>query len=447
MSFLSSLWQVLLELAPWLLFGSIIAGVLHVILPTNFIRRHLRGRWGVLKAILVGVPMPLCSCGVIPTGLGLKKQGATDGATVGFLISTPQTGVDSILVSASFLGLPFALFKVFSAALTGLAGGLITDLAGSPTHSTNTSKHEHNHGHGHNHSHGHAHDHGHKHSHDHDDHQNCGHSHDHGHSHDLLADEAPRTWKSGAHHALELLQTIWGWLLFGVILSALMGAYLPEGSLSYFASYGGVLAMLAVLAISLPMYVCATASVPIAAALVAGGMPTGAALVFLMAGPATNVATIGALYRALGTRNTVIYLSTIIVGSIALGMGFDFVLEAGNTATAHHHHHEGAWWETLCAMTLIGLIVWFAWEDLKAWISQRKTKQAQDKAIELVVEGMNCGNCVKKLQKKLVETHGIESATVTLEPGRATIVGSLSTKQAEEVIRSLGYTTYPARPI
>ena len=128
-SFFNSVWLILLELAPWLLLGAVIAGALHVLLPRDFLNRQLRGTAGLVKAVVLGVPLPLCSCAVIPVGLSLKQNGASNGATVAFLVSTPQTGVDSILVSASFLGWPFALFKVVSAAVTGLVGGWWTDLA------------------------------------------------------------------------------------------------------------------------------------------------------------------------------------------------------------------------------------------------------------------------------------------------------------------------------
>ena len=126
MNFIHQAWQIVLELAPWLLLGLLLAGILHVLLPVGFVKRHLGspGFASVLKAVAVGVPLPLCSCGVIPAALGLKKEGASNGAAVGFLISTPQTGVDSILVSATFLGWPFAIFKVISALLSGLMGGL-----------------------------------------------------------------------------------------------------------------------------------------------------------------------------------------------------------------------------------------------------------------------------------------------------------------------------------
>ncbi|MCB9682994.1 MAG: permease [Alphaproteobacteria bacterium] len=117
-----AVWQILLELAPWLLLGAVVSGLLHALLPEGFVHRQLTGVWGVPKAVALGVPLPLCSCGVIPAGVGLKRDGASDGAAVAFLIATPQTGVDSILVSASFLGWPFALFKVGAAAVTALPG-------------------------------------------------------------------------------------------------------------------------------------------------------------------------------------------------------------------------------------------------------------------------------------------------------------------------------------
>ena len=231
-------WQVLLELSPWLLLGAGIAGLLHGLLPRNFVHRQLSGRAGVLKAVLVGVPLPLCSCGVIPTGLGLKKDGASDGAAVGFLVSTPQTGVDSILVAAAFLGWPFALFKVAAAGVTGIVGGWLTEaLGGDPGRPPATA-----------------------------------------------TDQGRPSLGAMFAHGAEMLRTIWRWLLFGVLVSAALTVYVPPDGLAGLGAGGGLLAMLAMLLVSLPLYVCATASVPIAAALVAGGMPVGAARVFLMAG-------------------------------------------------------------------------------------------------------------------------------------------------------------------
>ncbi len=320
-SFIQSFWQVMLALAPWLLLGALIAGGLHVVLPRRFLKRQFSGPWGILKAVGLGVPLPLCSCAVIPVGLGLKQGGASNGATVAFLISTPQTGVDSVLVSASFLGWPFALFKVASAAITGLLGGWWVDRQKLPSLPV------------------------------------------------LSQEEASKVtsgprWKALIQHSLELLHSVWRWLLVGAVVSAAIETFMPAGGLSGFAAYGDLPAMFVTLAIAVPLYICATASVPIAAALVASGLPVGAALVFLMAGPATNVATIGAVYRMLGRRALAIYLTTVIVGSIGAGWLFGFLVE-GHASGISHLHEQNTWWSIMSAVVLLVLFGWFGIEEAR----------------------------------------------------------------------------------
>ncbi len=288
--FFHEAWAVAGALAPWLFLGLGIAGLLHVLLPPDFIRRHLgRPGWGgVVKAAAFGVPLPLCSCGVVPAAMGLKRDGASDGASVAFLISTPQTGVDSVTVSAAFLGWPFAMFKVVAALVTGVFGGLLTDavhkgLPGAqpaPADSRAAS------GGG-------------------------------------VKDRLREFWHFTAG---ELLGGIWRWLLAGVLVSALVGVLFPKDALANAAWAHGFTGMLVMLLIALPMYVCATASVPIAAALVHAGLPPGAALVFLMAGPASNAATIGAVWRTFGPRVTAVYLGVIAVASLGLGQAFNFLV-------------------------------------------------------------------------------------------------------------------------
>ena len=399
MPMLTASWDILLELAPWLLLGMAVAGLLHAVVPSDLIQRHLRGRAGVLKAVALGVPLPLCSCGVIPAGLGLKKDGASDGAAVGFLIATPQTGVDSIFVSASFLGWPFALFKVVSALATGLVGGWVTDAAGGQRGVEQVAE----------------------------------------------SAEVSTTGdiRGAVEHALDILSGIWRWLVFGVLVSAALTVYLPDGSLASLATVGALGASLAVLAVSVPLYVCATASVPIAAALVAGGMPTGAALIFLMAGPATNVATLGAVYRGLGGRALAIYLSTIIAGSVGFGLAFDFLLETG-PATAMTHHEHATWWAVASAALLVGLLGWFALRDsrrgVRSWLAGRRTGGAR---LEVGVTGMNCNNCVNKLTNTLEKQAGVESVEVSLEPGRAVVRGDIDLQRVQETIRAAGFQVAP----
>ena len=397
-SFFNASWSVLLELAPWLLLGTLVAGLLHVFLPSDFLKRHLTGSRGVIKAVLFGVPLPLCSCGVVPVGLSLKKGGSTDGATVAFLISTPQTGVDSIFVSASLLGWPFAIFKLASAAITGILGGWLTNLFTSGQTSQDEESVD-------------------------------------------QTDSVSRLNRLQAFfaHADELLYSIWHWLVFGILVSAAIVVFLPADAFSGLAAYGGIIAMLVMLLISLPLYVCATASVPIAASLVASGMPTGAALVFLMAGPATNVATLGAVYRTLGRRPLLIYLATVIVGSIVCGMSFGFVVGAVND-TSVHDHDSSPWWAVASGILLLVLFLRYALSDIRRLSRKRLSAPTQQATrIKIPVEGMTCNNCVMRLEKTLAKDENIISANVTLIPGSAEVQGNVSESEVRQLIEQAGF--------
>lgn len=394
MTFFVAAWEILLELAPWLLLGTAVAGLLHVLLPRRMVHEQLRGPWGVVKAVLVGVPMPLCSCGVIPAGLGLKKDGASDGSSVAFLVSTPQTGVDSILVAASFLGWPFALFKVAAAAVTGVVGGWITEAAGDGGATAGAP----------------------------------------------VVGETPdgrRGLRAMADHGLTILRSIWGWLVLGVLVSAAIEVWVPDAWLRGLGALGILGAAGAALLVSLPLYVCATASVPIAAALVAGGMPTGAALVFLMAGPATNVATVGAVYRGFGRRTTAIYLATIVAGSIGAALLFDRLL-AGAAAAPASVHGRASWWAVASALLLLALLARFAWEDFSPrW---RPPPPFAEGHVSVAVEGMTCGGCRASLEGALSRLEGVTTAEVTLTPGRAEVHGAVSEARVRDAIRAAGYT-------
>ncbi len=389
----------MLELSPWFLLGMLVAGILHVALPRNFVRRQLHGDWGVAKAVALGVPMPLCSCGVIPAGLGLKRDGASNGASLGFLISTPQTGVDSILVSASFLGWPFALFKVLAATVTGLVGGWIADRVPE----------------------------------------------DEGAERDLgmlLAEDedSPRGIRAMLTHCHDLLASIWRWLVFGIVVSALINTFLPLGTLSVFAELGPLAAGFVVLLISLPLYVCATASVPIAAAMVANGMPIGAALVFLMAGPATNVATIGAIYRGFGTKQLAIYLGVLVVGSIGFGTLFDLGVSSPDVVEHIHEPASREWWAVGSALLLGTLVLRLALRDLIRFVREHGFAASGD-AVEISVDGMTCGGCVSKLEKALLAVDGVLTAVVTRNPDRVLVRGSVDRATINRAIIGAGYRT------
>lgn len=431
MNFLFSVWFLLCELSPWLLLGMFLSGLLHVVLPTAFVRQKLQGFGGVLKSVAIGVPLPLCSCGVIPTGIGLKKDGASRGASIGFLISTPQTGVDSMLVSASFFGWPFAVFKLASAAIMGVVGGVWVD---------------------------------------------AGKDADEGVANPLVAQSdagcaghhhrgsQSRSWTQLVPHAIDMLRSIWVWLLVGVLVSAVINLFDIQPLTAGINRWGLLPAMLLVLLFSIPLYVCATASVPIAAALVGAGLPPAVALVFLMAGPATNVATMGAIRSNLGTRSLLIYLVTIVVGSMVAAVLFDgLVLVPAVVGGGAHVHDVNAWWAQVSAVVIVGLMGWFAVEKInRRW---RRSPVAQSSAedgsivpdtqvepmdrvpadgiVETIsIQGMSCGNCVRKLEALIENQPGVRSVSVSLADGCAIVAGNFDLDSVKEKIADSGFVAH-----
>ncbi|MBN2451821.1 MAG: permease [Lentisphaeria bacterium] len=406
-----SFWGVTAEMAPWLLLGCLLAGVLHVVLPRDMIRRHLGGKslWNVFKAVLFGVPLPLCSCGVLPTALGLKKEGAGNGATVGFLISTPQTGVDSISVSAAMLGLPFALFRVGVAFVTGILGGLATAVLAPDG------------------------------------------------VEGVRSDEAPRQGGSGtggkigeiAHYAFDdLLGGIWKWLLGGLLVSALLGSLLPADFFAGRSWASGWSGMFVMLALSTPLYICATGSVPVAAALVRAGLSPGCALVFLMAGPATNAATLAALYRALGRRVTVIYLSTIVIGSLLFGRAFEFLLDLSPEVAVHHHGSSGGIVHGVAAAVLLLLFLRLAWRGLSGPPRRPQAEPAPAArpvaTVEVPVSGLTCDHCQRVLHRALSDLPGVVRTQVDRLHGRATVEGhGIDRAAVIQAVRQAGFEAAP----
>jgi uncharacterized membrane protein YraQ (UPF0718 family)/copper chaperone CopZ len=380
--FLRQLWQVLLELSPSLLLGLLLAGLLHAYLPRGLVHRGLSqptlgSAW---RASLIGVPMPLCSCGVVPAALALKNEGASRGATTAFLISTPQTGVDSLLVSASFLGWPFALFKLAAAFVTGLLGGALVNRFTRPEPRLPLTA-----------------------------------------SGEAPAAAGNRLVRALRYALFDLLGAIDLWILAGVLAAALITTLAPPDYFSHQSWSHGLLGMLVVLAISLPLYVCTTGSVPIAASLIAAGMPAGSALVFLMAGPATNVATIGAVYRALGGRVLAIYLGTVTGMSLLLGFAFQSIL-GGSAPVPTGHAHGGDWLGAASAGLVLALMLYLSGRRLRRrWAEFRAPAQTGD--LVLQVEGMTCQHCVNRVRTTLEGFDTVAAAEPSLSSGRVLIRG------------------------
>lgn len=428
--YFTELWILLLEMAPWLLLGLIFAGLLKVYFPQKHIEKLLgkSNFKSALNASLLGVPMPLCSCGVIPTAISFFKNGASKGATNSFLISTPQTGVDSILATYSMLGWPFAILRPLVAFVTGVAGGVLTNIfikekpvkkaspfAGFKIDSValgNTAATCND--------------------------DSCG-------CHEPKTEDKRHALVRAADYAfVELLQDIAKWLIIGFLAAALLSVLLPDDFFSSFKGFG-LLEILVVLAASVPLYICATGSIPIAAVLLMKGVSPGAALVFLMAGPATNIATIAVLAKTMGRKSLTIYLLTITIGAIVFGLlvnwliPADFILSkmSHNHGDGSHHEMLPYWFSLLSAIVLISSIVFgYFYQRLK----KNKIMQKEE-GVTVKVTGMTCSHCEANVKRNLESLQGISNVVADRNTNAVKISGTkIDLLKIKETVNGLGYT-------
>jgi len=356
--FFDALWQLSIAMAPYILFGLLFAGIMHELVPDSIVTKHL-GKdniSSVVKSTIFGIPLPVCSCGVIPLATAIKKSGASKGATLSFLISTPITGVDSILATYGIFGWIFTLYRAVTSMIIAMVAGILTNIfdkdttmrvdTGSAPTSFSTFKpvgadsiSAHNYapkeescGTG--------------------EESCCSTSNDNQKGFSL---KAAFTYAFGT-----LLGDIAKPLFWGLLLGALITVAIPD-NLAALLSGNTWLSYLLVIIIAVPMYVCATASLPIAAGLMLSGVSAGAAFVFLSAGPATNTVTIGVVKKMLGSKSLAIYLGSIVIGSIVFGLGLDYIFDATeiNPASLIHMDEEGGIIATLSSVVLWGLLLYY----------------------------------------------------------------------------------------
>ena len=376
------IWVLVCEMAPYLLLGFLLAGLMHEFVPKSLSQRYLSGRSmkSVLWAALFGVPLPLCSCGVIPTAMGLRREGAGKGATIAFLIATPQTGVDSIVATYSLMGLPFALIRPLVAMVTAVMGGWLVNATDNEILAVRSpQKHEEEH-HGcccgEHHEEEHSHDCccGKHHEEEHHD-CCCGKHHEEKHSHGCCCGEHKRNiWHrlgdAMTYAFVEMMGDIGKWLLVGLAVAGIITALVPD---TWFAVFQGnsLLSILFVLLLSIPMYLCATGSIPIAVALMLKGLTPGAALVLLMAGPASNAASIVVIRKELGWRTLLVYLGSIVLGAVVFGLAIDLLLpEAWFTQALHltdHGCEEGPGLFSIVSTLVLALLLLNAFSPVKVW--------------------------------------------------------------------------------
>ena len=408
-SFLKDFVRILSEMSPYLLLGFFFAGLLYAFIPKNKIEHYFNGK-SVKSSVLAsifGIPLPLCSCGVIPTGMAFYKNGASKGGTVSFLISTPQTGVDSILATFSLMGLPFAIIRPLAALVTGITGGLITGVVTENESVKRTS-------------------------------------HEQAEARKTVSQKVVDVFRYGF---VEFIQDISKWLVIGLVLAAIISALIPN---EYFEllNLPPIVQMLLILVVSVPLYICATGSIPLAAILILKGISPGAAFVLLMAGPATNAATITMIGKVLGKRSLITYLSTIIAGAIGFGLIIDYVLPAhwfSEITQQHLGHNHGeylSWWQITSGIVLAALIINGYFQ--KYFRSKNKTViQINNNVMDIKtikVEGMTCNHCKSNVESNLEKLGSVSKANVSLADKTVTIEGDkIDVQEAKDMINSLGY--------
>jgi len=396
------------KISPFLILGFLISGILSILLTVEMISKYLgkKSFSSIFFASLFGVPLPLCSCGVIPVTAYLRNHGASKGSAASFLISTPQTGVDSIMVTYSLLGPLMALYRPIIAFISGLIGGFVINKYDSSSDAVEKNSCD----------------------------EDCC----------IEYDSKSRLIKILHYGFVRLPLDIFKPLIVGLLLSALISIIIPDNS--FISIGGGILGMFIMLFVSLPMYICATASIPLAFIFLEKGFSLGAILVFLMAGPATNITTITVTLKILGKKSTAIYLSTIVLISLISGYVLDLILikDYFENQSTHLHEHHGIL-TYICSSLLFLIIVnsirikyFFNNENLA---TNSASSENQKNSFHIYIEGMTCSHCVDSVKKSLLNLKGVKKVQIFLNLGQVNIFGEdLSEDLIEEKILSLGYT-------
>jgi len=371
------------EASPWLLLGLLIAGLMKAWVPSKILSKHLgKGKPAIIKAALIGAPLPLCSCGVIPVATELRRSGASAPATAAFLVATPETGIDSVSVSYALLGPIFAVYRPFAAIMSAIITGLLVsgikekDIKSPITETKQTNsaccaskqptsatlpteptvkiccssktpikeiKIE-------------------------TKTNSCCSSNTATTNAATMSKVFPappsalnnfiEKSKTGVYYAAtKLIDDIITWLAIGLVFAAVIRTFLPQ---EFLLSYGsGLPAMLLMIVISIPMYICATASTPIAAGFIMAGLSPGTALVFMLAGPATNISTLGVIKNEMGSAVLIRYLLGVALCAIGFASLLDFALNYSkiNISEQMQHSHELLpYWFGLTCAALIALL-------------------------------------------------------------------------------------------
>lgn len=413
---MGEIFNLINSMSPYLLLGFLLAGIMHSFVPNKIYYRYLGGKSfrSVFNAALLGIPLPLCSCGVIPTAMSLRKEGASKGATLSFLIATPQTGIDSIIATYSLMGFSFALLRPLAALAAALFGGVLMnkfdDKSEEEANIATAEKHE-----------------------------------------TATKSFGQKVW-SALHYAfVEMMQDIGKWLLIGLLIAGLITVFVPD---SFFAAFSDkpLLSMLLVLAFAIPMYLCATGSIPIAVALMLKGLSPGTALVLLMAGPAVNFASMLVISKVMGKKPLILYLLSIILGAMLFGLGIDYLLPR-EWFTSPLEQIQSCHGETLsyfnfgCFILLIGMLAnafirKYFLKDKKCSNHCNCSEQIdtqKDEKLYLQIKGMHCNHCKNNAEKAILAVDGVESVEINMSNEETVIYGNPDRNDIANSLKSLGF--------
>jgi uncharacterized membrane protein YraQ (UPF0718 family)/copper chaperone CopZ len=433
------------EMAPYIMLGLFFVGLLNMFFTKDLIIRHVGKNdfASVFKAAMFGVPLPLCSCGVIPTSVYMARNGASKGSVISFLISTPQTGIDSMIATYGMMGWIFAIFRPVVALITGIVGGLIirfvdkdnsdapfkidnyknNDSCTDDTCKDNTGADECT-----------------------DDKCDCGCN---------STEKKPKTLIDKLKHFykysfIEFLDDISVQFIVGLIISGLISYFIPEKFFENTVVTNGLPGMLLMMAIGVPMYVCATASIPIAITLMMKGFSPGVAFVFLVTGPATNAASLTVLANVLGKKVTVIYVTVIAISAIIFGYLLDWIYSFQSLSnmdmlhSMHHNHQHGMAngqfdWFTLSIGIIFFILIMMSL--YRKYIKKLFKKEIQmETGTTFKIDGMTCNHCVMNVNKAITQVNGVTKVDVDLPSGSAKVEGDFSKEAVVKAITDVGYT-------
>jgi len=407
MNLLKEIWYLAGEMAPYLLFGFFVSGILYILIPVNKIQKHLSSNnfLGILKAALLGVPMPLCSCGVIPVTAHLRKSGAGKGPAIAFLSSTPTTGIDSIFATYSLLGITFAIIRPLAAFFNGfLAGSIINIFSKDEEKKIETSNKFY-----------------------------CNYCDDMNfHTHSFFF----KIKKILNYSFYELIKDSGKWIIIGIIIGGLISYLLPETIIEKYLT-NKLLSYLIMFIFGIPLYVCATGSIPIAASLINKGLNPGAGLIFLIAGPATNTATISFISGKFGKKVLLIYLISILITAVLFALIIDWIYLNNKIEFSMHYHHSqknNILLKNISAIILIILII-------NSYIKKEKEEKIKGGGMILRIPNMSCEHCKKRIEQALKNIEGIEKININLKKKEIEIIGTAS---KEIILNALKEIDYPA---